>query len=280
MSKKCIVTSIYHNDPLKKVLHDRLHLMFQEFAEKCEADFIDYKDILDCEAVNNVYSNIKGKGSSDWSAHDKKMTQLNKLSIFNDVFEKGYDWAVWLDADMVIHPEATTIFPEGMGENCIYWLDKETVNKRIAAEKFNGPNNFKNCLKVEYRGSFPKYGNAACLMIHREAWEKIAKCMSEVDIFDYVEDVDLFMTHCEQATLSLVANILKIETGPHPSDWPAYYMFHMIGNHVFEYLNIKKSSVQAVPDSKKYIKRIIMADMLSKIDEGTLDLKKWFKQKK
>ena len=100
------------------------------------------------------------------------------------------------------------------------------------------------------------------------------------DIFDYVEDVDLFMTHCEQATLSLVANILKIETGPHPSDWPAYYMFHMIGNHVFEYLNIKKSSVQAVPDSKKYIKRIIMADMLSKIDEGMLDLKKWFKQKK
>ena len=265
-NKNCIVTSAYHNIGLKPNVRETIVKMFREFSDKSEVDFIDYDTVPifpELDALKRQVG-VTGEGST-------MQTHMNKFAILDDAFSRGYDWVAWMDADVVIHPDAKNFFSKNYKKNAVYLLK---VND-------SGPRkNFESTKLDEFVDIFTQYGNTGVTLLHKDIWVKIKSVLLEFDISKYAR-VDTIYAVSDQAVLALVLNSADIEMNvKFLHRWAQKYLFHL--KWVQGYSDYAPSaSYEFNADICVRLRRklSIILDMIEKLSTGTLDLKKYFPHK-
>lgn len=240
--------------------------MFQRLGEQCQSDFKDYENIPQSPIVEKLNQEIKRTASV---LPERILVQLDKFSIFHDAFLKGYSWVAWIDADMVVHPQAENMFCESLSKNSVYFGSRNAPETEFKIR-------FRKSLNNKYTEVFDIYGNTGHVVMHRESWNKLYQTIMDLDFSAYVDDFEKFLNAgADQAVLALAVNIAGIEQGFHLQDWKKKYLYHVTGLQLPKYLRIERSALRLVPEAGNILKRVAIADMLLKIENNrTLS---WFK---
>ena len=207
MKKNLIISNLFNNLKLPKEMINPWELQYKILAEKCNADFENFK-ISNHNKISKHYLHIIKKY---WPVrqNEKKLNQLSLLDKLDECFAKGYEWVFAMDADIVINPNSNFDI-EKCNKNVVYFM---TISKDLPGRlKFcsNLKNNFlkKHSLK---------YGNQGVLLISNIVWnsikdvlvdfEKITKCSKS-------NSIEGFFSHIDQNILSIALTLKNIDNLP------------------------------------------------------------------
>jgi len=239
--KKAVISSLYNNVPTFKN-RDLLANQFERYCEQIDADFVNISVDKKTWIVDFFASGTINESSNI----SKKYAQLGKLDILQHAFSMDYDWVAWIDADVILHTNADTVFPVSLQKDTVYWLEKSFESREEKIAHGHGPLLFEESLKKKYREKYTRYGNMGLFVIHKKMWNYIKKGLrkytSPSSFFDPVEDMQKFQARIEQACMALLVNNLDIKTNAHPTNPFANTMFHLLGKNqvkAYEFLGLE-----------------------------------------
>lgn len=233
MKNNVVISNLFNNLDFSVEMKSPWESQYLNFAEKCNADFINFS-ITDNGNIAKNYAKILSE------TYNKKhfTSKMNQLAMFDEIdkcFDKGYEWALAMDADIIINPDA---------EFDINQHNKDVVYFLSTAPALDGKMKLIKSLKKSFlKKNSIKYGNQGVLLINKSVWRSIKNI-----IFNYeritrpAKDIEGFFKRVDQNIMSIALTLknIKIEQLPNKEN----LLFHFIGKNIQIYKDTYKIDSQ------------------------------------
>lgn len=226
MKKNVIISNLFNNLNLSNDRTRSWELQYQNLAEKCDADFVNFS-ATDGGNISKHYAKMLSE------TYNKKevITKTNQLAVLDEIdkcFTKGYEWVFAMDADIVINPNADFNL-EGCNKSTVYFA---SVSEGLPGrQKFSS--NIKDTFLKEYS---LKYGNQGVLLINKIIWNSIKDKFTDyqkITKYSKSNKIKGFFRHIDQNILSIALTLknIKIEKIPNKEN----LFLHFVGDHIQKY---------------------------------------------
>lgn len=225
MKKNIIISNLFNNLNLPNEMTAPWELQYQNLAEKCQADFCNFKSAGNGEISKNYIEMISHYFKKQF---DKKVNQLSSLDQISECFANGYEWVFAMDADICINPNTDFTIEE---------CKKEVVYFSSVSEKLAGKRKFASNLKDSFLKETPLiYGNQGVLLISNIVWNSIKEIIldyKEITKYSKPENIKGFFSHIDQNILSIGLTLKNIEVSKIPKK-PGLFL-HLIAENIQRY---------------------------------------------
>lgn len=226
MKKLIIISNLFNNLNLPNDRVRPWELQYQNLAEKCDADFVNFS-ITD----NGSISKNCAKVLSGCYNEKQTITKMNQLSMLDEIdkcFTQGYEWVFAMDADIVINPNA---------DFDLTGCDKSTVYFASVSKNLPGRLQFRRNLKDDFLEKYPlKYGNQGVFLINKIVWNSIKNTLvdlEEMTKYSKSNSIKTFFNRGEQEIVSMALTLNNIEIDEIPNKENLF--LHFVGYHIQEY---------------------------------------------
>ncbi len=226
MRKNVLISNLFNNLNLPNDRVRLWELQYQNLAEKCDADFVNFS-ITDNGSISKNYAKVL----SDRYNEEQTITKMNQLSMLDEIdkcFAQGYEWVFAMDADIVINPNADFDIKK-RNKNVVYFA---SVNKNLSGRLEFLPN-----LKNDFLEKHSlKYGNQGVFLINKIVWNSIKNTLvdfEEITKYSKSNSIKTFFNRGEQEIVSMALTLNNIAIDQIPNKENLF--LHFVGNHIQEY---------------------------------------------
>ena len=226
MKKNALISNLFNNLNLPNDRVRLWELQYQNLAEKCDADFVNFS-ITDNGSISKNYAKVL----SDRYNEEQTITKMNQLSMLDEIdkcFAQGYEWVFAMDADIVINPNADFDIKK-RNKNVVYFA---SVNKNLSGRLEFLPN-----LKNDFLEKHSlKYGNQGVFLINKIVWNSIKNTLvdfEEITKYSKSNSIKTFFNRGEQEIVSMALTLNNIAIDQIPNKENLF--LHFVGNHIQEY---------------------------------------------
>lgn len=226
MRKNVLISNLFNNLNLPNDRVRLWELQYQNLAEKCDADFVNFS-ITDNGSISKNYAKVL----SDRYNEEQTITKMNQLSMLDEIdkcFAQGYEWVFAMDADIVINPNADFDIKK-CNKNVVYFA---SVSKNLSGRLEFLPN-----LKNDFLEKHSlKYGNQGVFLINKIVWNSIKNTLvdfEEITKYSKSNSIKTFFNRGEQEIVSMALTLNNIAIDQIPNKENLF--LHFVGNHIQEY---------------------------------------------
>jgi hypothetical protein len=215
MKKKLLLTNLFNNITFSDEFYLKWENMFKTFAKNLDADFLNFKVDKSICTISKNYKHFIGEAFLEEfpdggglfvnkNLKERKLSQLTKLDYIDNAFENGYETVCWVDSDMVINPNANSMWLDNLIDNSTIYFDTSGNN---------GLANLKKCLKNNFlENNNILYGNCGIICVTKKTWNDLRNTLiNSKNILSFVKsDCKFnFIKHIEQNILSVAMTLTK-----------------------------------------------------------------------